>query len=343
LVETLRRQYADSRAAATPRKPTLDEMEKITGRLGRALTVRLDGKGGYRTIQSAIEAAPPYSVIEIQDNGPYYETIHVRPETPGVTIRGRKDCFPVVMTGGPRGKADKVAELDADRTTVERMAFIVGASTGRKEGDQPLWVRRRSQLYSVIAGQAVGTSRTDRATNVWITANSTIENCVLGPLSDAVTIETPVAIRDTVFVQQPLVFQKSGRAQLENVMARTILVKNGPCSAINCTVSEDIEFYGPDSVLEHSIVRSASANQACRIERSNVFGRYLNEAQAGEGCLSIEPGFVNLAEFDLRLGPKSACRGKAADGGDLGARLSAETLEVLRVAAELRKRGVIRF
>ena len=47
--------------------------------------------------------------------------------------------------------------------------------------------------------------------------------------------------------------------------------------------------------------------------------------------------------FNYRLGPKSPCRGKASDGGDLGVRYTPEMLEMLKLAFALRARGIIKF
>jgi len=47
--------------------------------------------------------------------------------------------------------------------------------------------------------------------------------------------------------------------------------------------------------------------------------------------------------LDFRLMPKSPCRGRASDGGDLGCRYTPEMLELCKTAVELRKRGLIKF
>ncbi|HLA84429.1 MAG TPA: hypothetical protein VJL29_06520, partial [Thermoguttaceae bacterium] len=63
----------------------------------------------------------------------------------------------------------------------------------------------------------------------------------------------------------------------------------------------------------------------------------------GKGCFAADPQFVNPKAFDYRLKPTSPCRGKASDGGDVGCRYTPEMLEMLKLALDLRARGIIDF
>lgn len=54
-----------------------------------------------------------------------------------------------------------------------------------------------------------------------------------------------------------------------------------------------------------------------------------------------DPLLRGPADLDLRLRPTSPCRGKAADGGDLGCRLTPQMSEMIKLALDLRRRGVI--
>ncbi|MBL7223945.1 MAG: hypothetical protein ISS72_08830, partial [Candidatus Brocadiae bacterium] len=46
---------------------------------------------------------------------------------------------------------------------------------------------------------------------------------------------------------------------------------------------------------------------------------------------------------DYRLKPTSPCRKRASDGGDIGCQFTPEMLEMLKLAHELRKKGIIKF
>ena len=51
---------------------------------------------------------------------------------------------------------------------------------------------------------------------------------------------------------------------------------------------------------------------------------YGGAAKAGTRCSSADPLFAHWEKGDYRLQPDSPCRGKAADGGDLGVNWSKE-------------------
>ena len=96
-MQKLKKDYPNSRAVIYGhREPSFADMEKAIANLGDFITVRLDGKGDFKSIQDAINSAPPNSLIEIRDNGPYNETISVT--TKGLTLRGNEAFWPVVTS-----------------------------------------------------------------------------------------------------------------------------------------------------------------------------------------------------------------------------------------------------
>ena len=68
--------------------------------LGKFLTVCRFTKADFTTVQEAIDAAPPNSLIEIQDSGVYNEKLAIPKEKEGLTLRGRKGCWPIVTSRG---------------------------------------------------------------------------------------------------------------------------------------------------------------------------------------------------------------------------------------------------
>jgi len=81
------------------------------------------------------------------------------------------------------------------------------------------------------------------------------------------------------------------------------------------------------------------------IEYCDVYGNppFIDEARPGKGCFGLDPQFVNPSHLDYRLLPTSPCIGKASDGGDIGCRYTPEMIEVLQVALELRRQGILKF
>jgi hypothetical protein len=68
-----------------------------------------------------------------------------------------------------------------------------------------------------------------------------------------------------------------------------------------------------------------------------------DEARAGKNCFAADPRFVDAKHLDCRLMPGSPCRGRASGGGDLGFRYTRETVEMLKLANDLRAKGIIKF
>ncbi|MBC7352971.1 MAG: protein kinase, partial [Thermogutta sp.] len=112
LVEQLRTQYADTAVVLdTSRQPPVSELEKATAHLGRRITVRQDGKGDFTSIQAAIDAAEPNSLIEIQDSGPYRESLGIVKD--GLHIRGGKQAWPILTSEGLADKPTNLVTIQA--------------------------------------------------------------------------------------------------------------------------------------------------------------------------------------------------------------------------------------
>jgi tetratricopeptide (TPR) repeat protein len=120
LVEKLKDSYATSRATTdSQRKPTFRDMDDATSSLGKRLVVRLDGKGDYKTIQQAVNAALPNSLIEIQDNGPYSEAVTIPPEKIGLTVRGKKGLWPILISMEPNSVLGPLVTIAGTRNNPE--------------------------------------------------------------------------------------------------------------------------------------------------------------------------------------------------------------------------------
>ena len=66
-------------------------------------------------------------------------------------------------------------------------------------------------------------------------------------------------------------------------------------------------------------------------------------APLSPGCFNADPQFRDPKNLDYRLKPTSPCRKRASDGGDIGCRFTDEMLEMLKLAHELRRKGIIKF
>jgi hypothetical protein len=132
VVEKLENEYADSVAVTDPtRQPSFAEMEKAVGDLGRFITVRQDGKGDFTSIQEAIDDAPPNSLIEIGDSGPYGEKLVIPEGKEGLTIRGKEGFLPLITSFGKEPDfAVYLVQVEAQGTTLERLVLVHASATG---------------------------------------------------------------------------------------------------------------------------------------------------------------------------------------------------------------------
>jgi serine/threonine protein kinase len=331
LVEKLGADYADSRAATDEsRKPDFAEMKRAVAGLGKRLVVRLDGKGDFKSIQAAIDAAAPNGLVEIHDNGPYTEAVKIPKEKDGLTLRGRKGCWPVVSLGDAAG-VNAVVSLDAPTATLQRLALIQKASTGRCLG-----------IYS-------GASR----------ISSVI---VFMPASEeGLWSNRPTECR----VDGCLLLTKShveGHAVFDNCLLHGVYCSGaGSGQFRSCTLLSqlfwNVDTYSDDrpNALLDAIVYCPTQDGPqviCnerppppRIENCDVCAKtpFGGRSAAGRGCFNADPKFRDPQNLDFRLMPNSPCRKKASDGGDIGVRYTPEMVEIIKAALELRRRGIIKF
>ena len=135
----------------------------------------------------------------------------------------------------------------------------------------------------------------------------------------------------------------NGESRIQNVVIGNRCLGGG-LELRSCTIAAAVEFNDERVLLVDCIVSQVKSDKpGGRVEYCNVFGGFREFAKPGKGCFSAPPQFADPKNLDYRLMPISPCRGKASDGGDLGCRYTPEMIEILRVALELRRRGIIKF
>jgi serine/threonine protein kinase len=319
-VQQLQSQYPDAAVLRdTDRSPDWADLQAAVAKLGAQLTVRRDGQGNFRTIQEAIDAAGPNTLIEIQDAGPYNENLIITPDKAGLTIRGAADVWPLITSSGPKRDFPILVTADAPRTTLQRVALVHTAPAGtpmRCLSIQEGSVRLRSAIvYMPVSPEAV-----------WISGSRgrcEIEDSLV--LADIMVNGARLSAEDTVFV--------SG----------TLSVNSGSCELRHVTANCVVRLNNPASVLLDSILTTIDVQQGRhRIEHCDVFSRqpFQGQAAPGAGCFNVNPKLRDPPKFDFRLMDNSPCRGRASDGGDVGCRETPELQAVCDTAARLAERGV---
>jgi serine/threonine protein kinase len=315
LVDALTGQYGQTQVVqGGGRSPSLAEMAEAVAPLGKVFSVRSDGKGDYQKIQQAIDAAPSGSLIEILDAGPYNETIRIPSEKTGLTIRGKRGCWPVISSLGALKDLPILVAVEGRSTTLQRLILVHATPVGQTPhclAIQASQARLRSCLVSMEVGnQALWTAPGTQ---------SRFEDCVI--LASGTTGGSDV-FQNCLLVGQAFQW-------------------NVACELRGSTMTHRLALGSPPSVLLDSIVSEIRNDQLHRIDHCDVYG--MAPPPGSRDCFSADPQFRNPHDLDYQLGPSSPCLKKASDGGDLGCRLTAEMRELCKQALELRRKGWVKF
>ena len=328
LVERLKTQYADTTAVVDAQQVPFADLEKAVAGLGPFLRVQKDGKGNAQRVQEAIEAASPNAMIQIEDAGPYIEQIVVPKEKDGLTIRGKKGCWPVVTTAGAANNYSDCFIVNSPKIRLERMV-IAHSGPAAKIGHAIISTDGSIALRGVIIHGSLSSARLD------------VEGSLL--LGDVVARGTTVG-KDCLGLG---VFTAKGQCTLQNTLHCGTTISCGTESELRrCTITSMLVLSGAQSSVTDCIVPSINAAvDGQKIEYCDVHGEtpYVNQASPGKGCFRATPQFTDSKNVDFRLLPGSPCHNKASDGGDVGFQYTPEILELLKTAFELRRRTLIQF
>lgn len=325
-VNKLKTDYAETRAVTNPgRKPSFAELEKAVAGL-TCIIVRQDGKREeaqsdipvFKSIQAAIDAAPPKAWIQIRDSGEYSERIVIPKEKSGLTIQGRKGCWPVITSWGHRKNFPTLVQVDAPETALQRLLLIHGTPFGEvphclaiNDGS----LRLRWVLVWMPSGDQAFWSQNEKDCDA--------ENCIfLG----------------SVFL--------NGQTRFRNCVFKAHRVTTGHRPEIRfCTFDATLNLNSSKvgALLDSIVFGQVSGHYVGnRIANCNVYNEYAKSlygrlAKPGPGCFSAHPRFVNRAELDFRLqekdadGKRNRCLTAASDGGAVGCRFTPETFEALQM------------
>jgi hypothetical protein len=327
-VQQLRSDYAGTRPLTdSTRKPPFTELEQAVANLGKQLTVRLDGKGDFKTIQEAIKAAPANSRIEIQDNGPYNEKVRIDKE--GLRIRGKKGCWPIITSTGPVTNFPILVHVSAPKVCIERLVLLHGSAAG----DSAACISGSVSIRACLGWGTAG----------WYLGTGTMEDCLT-----LCRVEAVRHVKNCLCFGGIDNFWGAG-GRLENVYVKSGGHPAYPFDNVelrSCTIDQPVLVSGPNVRLLDCIFAFVQSDRLdAVIEHCNAYRTppFVGEVKPGKGCFGGKPMFVDPKNFDYRLMPNSPCRGRASDGGDVGCRYTPQMIEMLMLAFELRKRGIIKF
>jgi hypothetical protein len=319
LMEKLKADYCNTRPVVdTDRRPSFAEMDKAVAKLGRRLTVRLDGKGHVRSIQAAVNAANIGDLIEIQDGGPYIESVTIPAEKSGLTLRGAKRLWPLLISMQPNSVAGPLIDVIAPNLTVQRMILVNSAPNPRG----PHCLRNSAahlKVEAVVAAQESGDC-------IYNTGGAEIENClVLGNVNSYYGVGRVASGLRNSFVRH---YYNNGPAgEVRKCTIQSVKLGAGPTTLTDCIIGDLDTPWGPSGHMDHCV----------------TYGRVSADIQRGKGCFVANPMFRDPTSLDYRLQSGSPCIGKASDGGDIGCRYTPEMIDLCKQALELRRRGILKF
>ena len=344
MVEMLRERHPDAAVLTdTKRDPTVGEIEEAVKDLGNYLTVRQDGRGDHTSIQSAIDAAGPKSLIEIRDSGIYSEQITIGREKSGLTLRGAQGCWPVITSEGV-----------ADRA----FAYLM------RNGASGTKLKQFVLLHLQCAGEHPTALRLDGGS---ITAQRLVVQCgANGKLAFPVSGHGSFTAKQCLFlgkhIYQGLMralrlsdciasgLSASNRfpASLNNVLltSKNRALWQGGIHAKGCTIFSVGSIPREGTTVSDSIIPDLTPQKGRNVFKNCCViakGPPRPLPQLGRGCFRADPMFRDPDNLDYRLHPRSPCRGRASDGGDLGFRYTQSILELLQVAQRLKQKGMLDF
>jgi hypothetical protein len=327
LVQRLKAEHANTRpVTGSDRKPAFAEMEKVVAKLGRRLTVRLDGKGQFRTIRAAVAAANIGDLVEIQDNGPYSESVVVPVEKSGLTLRGKKGVWPILISMEPNGVVGPLIGVAAPNTTIQRMVIVNHCASVRTVCC--LSCATGLKVESVIV-EARGLGQPGGAGQIW------------GTVSDVRFVKCLLLAR--VAVSQPRFgFENCVLAGDNNALENGAALEK--CTVLNVNVGGPLIINFNDCIIGN-LGSERGRPETTKMDHCVTYGNVAPEinAERGTGCVSANPMFGDPSNLDYRLMPGSPCIGKASDGGDIGCRCTPEMIELCKQALELRRKGILKF
>ncbi len=335
LVERLKAEYVGTGAVTDDaREPTFAELQAAVADLGKVFSVRQDGKGDFKTIQTAIDAAPPNSLVEIEDNGLYREQILINKA--GLTLRGGKRNWPIItcVEGEEESQGSLVSitvDGKAQPVRLERLFLIRPGTLERLScvtvGTGALHIRA-VLMYMPRNKEGLNAAHTSE-----LRVNESI-------LFTVVTANGKAAFSDSLFLSP------ARKEHHYNLSACYISCVDSDVH--HCIFLKSFHIGGSSGHIIDSILSSVvGVRPDLRIEHCNVFSRQPvwdpQGGSLGEGCFSAPPQFRDPHNLDYRLMPNSPGTGRASDGGDVGVRYTPEMIEMVKRILELRARGIIEF
>ncbi|MDP6544859.1 MAG: hypothetical protein QGH60_12765 [Phycisphaerae bacterium] len=340
IVKRLKAEFSTSPAVTdNSRDPSFARMAEAVKDIKPPTIVRKDGKGDFRSIQAAIDAAKPGSVIEIQDAGPYNEKIKFSKNKAGLTLRGKKGLWPIVHSVKGGAKIGSLVLVETKDITLEGLVLAhlspsggtprcVAVGTGSS-------LLVRSSVLSMHGAEGVWVSQKHSGQPRIVIEDSFIA-------ADASGESDHFTVRNSIWVGTKMGMRKSDIANC------VLLVDSVKAHGLfrHCTIVGKVDLSGTNVI--DSIILNVRIHSNQIIRRCNIYGETPKDIKSTtkvifKECFVKDPMFVNPKKLDYSLKSRSPCRRKATDGEDIGVQFTPKMIEIRKKAFELLAKKIIRF
>ena len=314
--------YPDSLPGRDRTRPhPLAEIQAATSHLGKRIVVRQDGRGDFTSIRTALEHASPFSLVEIEDAGPYVEVVRVTQR--GITLRGAKNRYPVIFPPSSDPPLTLV-EIRADSVIIDRLTIVFFQGSPPQDKSLPTALVVNGSSCLIRRSLVITTVPSSHVIGGWYPE------------------ETPVQVTDSVILG--LIFHGKATAFTNCLILGERLHAHAPSHVRCCTIVGLLQSVLPGAILEDSIIGEAWIyNVDSATVRNCIIPRGFRHGSPKSGFTKETPRFRDPANLDFRLMPDSPGVKKASDGCDIGCRFTPEMMELIQKALELRAKGIIQF
>jgi len=346
LIDQLQKDFAGTQPVADAnRKPSVAQMAEAVAKLADVVTVSKDGTGQHLTVQKAIDAAKPGATIVILDSSIYGERLLIPAAKKGLRIQGKRGAWPILSSRlEMERRIYRLVDVSAPDVVLEGLVISVheyGGGGGNSlecihVDDKPITVRSCVLYAEGSSGRSIYNYR----------GRTTIDHCVLFAQGD---FRGPVEAANSIWLHYYLNPGGSSMGNPRSAFTNCVLHKvytYVPCTFQQCTITGLLDLNRSPNTVKDSIAFRIDTNEpGTTIDYCDVFGRpgYADFAAPGPHCFTANPQFIDMDGFDFRLKSTSPCRGKASDGGDVGCRFTPQMRDLLKLAHDLRRRGIIKF
>uniref|UniRef100_UPI0032208F52 hypothetical protein n=1 Tax=Thermogutta sp. TaxID=1962930 RepID=UPI0032208F52 len=180
----------------------------------------------------------------------------------------------------------------------------------------------------------------------FLASGSEIRACLVGYVGGSLGLWAPVEINGLIMLEPTHGFevQGEGESTIENALTRGCVAFNSPTRVKNCAFLNLIRVKKGAVIFNSCVLQEVIGDTPdITIQSCGLIRGVAEKATIGAGSFLFKPQFINPDVLDYRLGPQTVFSPGVTLKQAIGVRYTPEMLEVIQVALELRRAGIIKF